>query len=325
MINDLWNKISNNKVFKIIFWIFIFFGIPLGINLLISFTDFLYGWKGWALSPEGIHNKEWLEFWSNYIIGVIALISVYSLWSSGKKDREHQRNVEKAKYYAEHLVDEQNAIVSVCKAFDVSVPYNIFNQMDTQNVSYLKQIIQASRDNVFNTQCELELLTDISVFLKDEDVKRFTDFQLVKDVRDTYYNLEQKYIDILNKCDNYLNLAYKKNNVQSRIQIYNEMKRVQTERLQMLQDFITPENLVKNETLIEIQNEINNYNKEIIMLEKEIIILEEEMNNSIDGFKDLKEINEELKPKLINSLKCYINMKKSKIDMIIKKGYFEIK
>ena len=48
---------------------------PIVFNVGLVFTDYIYVNYGFTLSPNGVGNKEWLEFYQNYIIGAAALIS----------------------------------------------------------------------------------------------------------------------------------------------------------------------------------------------------------------------------------------------------------
>lgn len=318
MINDLWNKLSNNKVFKIFFWSLIFVGIPLIINVLLCCTDFLYKKMGWTLSPEGIQNKSWLEFWCNYLIGIIALVSVYSLWSSSKRDRNHQNNIELAKYYSEHICEEQRVIINMCKAFDTSVPYKMLNQGNMQNIVQSKQVIQMARDNVLNTQCELEIITDIVFWADDRNDEKPEDLQLFKLFRETYYTLEQKYINILDECDYYLSLIEEQRYAHDKIQITSDLIRAYKDRIQILQASASS-NYFGNQygEICKSQNAIDFYSKEIISLNEKIKSLDDEKASFGNSLDDFKEISQKLKPKLIGIATQYIRLKNSKLIMII--------
>lgn len=299
--------------------------LPGIINSLLCYTDFLYIKKGWTLSPVGVGNKEWLEFWSTYIVAIITLLSALLVWFSSKKERRRQNNIEIERLYMEDLKREQQILVDVVKGMDIALVYKTLTLASSENIYETREKLQIKRDEILNGQSEMEIFTDISISLEQcNDACKY--HKIVKSIHDKYYKLEGTCINIINNCDEYLVKMSLTNGLNKEKQGYEDVIKIQNEIINKQQKLIengllqATQKMSAEKEISDLQTKINEYNYEMQYCRKKINTLEIEMNESLEMIKVLFNTLNEEKPNFVNACKDYINYKKSKIKEIIDTG-----
>lgn len=317
----LWSKI---KTFIKKYWIWcsiIFFAIgPLLLNLGLYFTDAIYDKFGYSLTARGLDNQDWLDFWGTYLSVLIAFVGICFAWKSSDEDRKKDKRERQAKEYGEHLEEEKHILTEICQSFNTDVVYKSLLELNNMEVQGCKRVLQSARERVLNAQVEFELLTDIAEGFHNCENCNFNpcyDKENMTAIRELYYKMERLYLELLQKCDTYLNSIVNTNRIE--VQIRNNKNIIS-----LLQQRIIYAKEISGTTS---HDEIRKMEEEILYAESEIASLEEERI----GAEELKElsdsiissanlVSQNMKPELIRYSKSYIDWKKRHKEELLQEG-----
>jgi hypothetical protein len=85
-VKSVWNRLSiTKKVIAIIFSFLVI--VPLSINGLLQFSNWLFQITHWNTSAFGLGNSEWLNFWGSYFGGITTVIAVW--WTVSQTERHY--------------------------------------------------------------------------------------------------------------------------------------------------------------------------------------------------------------------------------------------
>lgn len=181
---------------------------PLFINIGLMITDCVFRKTGWTLTAIGLNNKNWLEFWKDYISIAIAFLGIYLVWDSSNKDRKKQSDKDLAEQYLQGVRQEEKVLVDISQCFNIGIIYKsllILSGMATQDS---RLILQESRDRIDEAHVKFELLTELADdFQKCEscDNNPCKDKEIKVKIRDIFYDIEKHYIAMLNLGEEYCN------------------------------------------------------------------------------------------------------------------------
>ena len=221
LMKKLWSKI---KTFIKKHWIWcsiIFFAIgPLLLNLGLYLTDAIYDKFAYSLTARGLDNQDWLDFWGTYLSVLIAFVGICFAWKSSDEDRKKDKRERQAKEYGEHLEEEKHILTEVCQSFNTDVVYKSLLELNNMEVQGCKRVLQSARERVLNAQVEFELLTDIAEGFHNCENCNFNpcyDKENMTAIRELYYKMEGLYLELLQKCDTYLNSIVNTNRIEVQI------------------------------------------------------------------------------------------------------------
>ena len=205
--NNNKNKTQLDK--NIICVIIIVFCLPIILAIGLAITDYCFLKFGWTLSPSGLGNREWLQFFQNYLIGITAIFSALLVWRASKDEIKSQRRLEQNRHIIADIDKERQVLVGVCKAFDTAVIYHAFNVKSELEVAEGIEIIQHGRDKALTSQIEFEMLTLLPRIAENgsDSLYHLIADSLVK----TYYDTLKLYHEVLNNGDSMIQLIKRKN------------------------------------------------------------------------------------------------------------------
>lgn len=86
---SFWNRLSTSKK-AILIIIFLVVIVPLIINGLFLFCNWLFRITTWNISAVGLGNSEWLTFWGSYFGGIATFFAVW--WTVSQSERHYERS-----------------------------------------------------------------------------------------------------------------------------------------------------------------------------------------------------------------------------------------
>lgn len=99
-----WNKQSMPKIAVLIILFLII--VPLVINGLFLFCNWLFKITTWNISAAGLGNSEWLTFWGSYFGGIATVIAVW--WTVTQTEKHYQQTSdEQKKQNAQIILDKE--------------------------------------------------------------------------------------------------------------------------------------------------------------------------------------------------------------------------
>ena len=203
---------------SLIFVIIMLIVAPALINGGLAATDVLYNKLGITLTAKGLDNENWLDFWKYYLSTAIAFFGVYLVWDTANKDRRSKDNKDDSIQYLNRVSQEEKTLVEVVQCFNTGIIYKALNQLGETTVQECKAVLQDTRDKVDEAHIKFEMLTDIV-----DDYERCggcdynpcADRKTKEKVSGIFYDMEKRYIHLLNMGDDYLNkVAAEKRNLE---------------------------------------------------------------------------------------------------------------
>lgn len=290
----------------LIFVIVAFMSAPLFINVGLIIADIIYEKTGIILTASGLSNVQWLDFWKEYLTITISFLGIYLVYISSKKDRESQLKERNAQQYLEDVKREENILVEVTQSFDTGVVYEALLQREYCNPEAGEKLLADSRNNMDSAHIKFELLTDLC-----DDFERCkncsspcVDKSIMVELRDLFYNMEKKYVDMLGLAENLIQQLNQEIKFVNLLNIQNALYSNTYE----ITELYEKRGLKDEATASKI--ELENIKKEIKNLEKTKQELAQKTESLEKIQKEKGHIENEMRPKFIKYCKTYIDIKK---------------
>ncbi len=300
-------KISVHKK-SLFFVIIMLVAAPLLINSGLAATDVLYNKLGITFTAKGLSNESWLDFWKYYLSTAIAFFGVYLVWDTANKDRKSRDNNDNSIQYLNRVSQEEKTLVEVVQCFNTGIIYKALNQLGETTVQECKAVLQETRDKLDEAHIKFEMLTDI---VDDRercggcDYNPCADRKTKERVSGIFYEMEKRYIHLLNMGDNYLNkVAAEKRNL--------EIMENQTRIRENLKNQISYMQLRGSsyEELVQKQEELANVEQQIEELNKAKMSREEMEKLVVSAEQEIDSLAKE-RAEFIGYCKSYINLRKA--------------
>lgn len=281
---------------------------PIFINIGLVATDYFYQKTGATLTAVGVNNENWLEFWKDYISIAIAFLGIYLVWDSSNKDRKKQYNKDLAEQYLQRISQEEKVLVEVSQCFNTGIIYKSLVTLDGMAAKDSRLILQDSRDKLDEAHVKFELLTELSNdFQKCENCNYnpCRDKEIMKEIRDIFYDMEEHYTNMLNLGEEYCNKVVEGQRNLEMINIH--MKLVNNIKQQISwsnKEGISPDDINDlQEQLAEEEQQLRELN--------EAKLSEDILNSMVKPIhKEIDNISKILRPKFNKYCKSYIDTKK---------------
>lgn len=281
---------------------------PIFINVGLMFTDYYYQKTGNTLTAMGLNNENWLEFWKDYISITIAFSGVYLVWDSSSKDRKKQYNRDSAEQYLRSVSQEENVLVEVSQCFNTGIIMKSLVIFGNMAVQESRLVLQDARDKVDEAHVKFELLTELSDdFQKCMNCKYnpCIDKEIMKDIRDIFYDMEKHYIIMLNLGEEY---CEKITSGQRNLEMIGIQKKLVSNLKQQILQLQNNSNRV---------DEIYKLKQQLVEEEKRLKELNEEkisgdmLKEMVEPlYKEIDDISKNMRPKFNRYCKSYIDIKK---------------
>lgn len=325
------NKLDKIRIFIKRHWILstvvFLVMVPLLLNIGLFVTDIIYDKYGLTLTANELGNQDWLEFMSTYLSVVIAFIGICLARESSNADRKRDKNEKLAQEYGEEVNEEKNVLIEMCQSFNTDIVWKIFIEINNPNTNECKRILQNAREQVLNAQVKFELLTDIvDDFQKCEkcDFNPCYDKENMIAIRDLYYKMQNRYFDMLENVNAYIDKIEQQKIDENKIYIKENIVKNSKDMISILKqrivytDEMTTQEIFDN--IQKIEQEISYLNSEIEKLKEQNINIEkmQELANPI--VESIKVISQDMKPKMISYCKSYIGWKKRHKEELFQDG-----
>lgn len=239
--------------------------VPVLINCGLAVTDVLCDKLGITLTAKGLGNESWLDFWKYYLSTVIAFLGVYLVWDTANRDRKSRDNKDDSIQYLSRVNQEEKTLVEVVQCFNTGIIYKVLNQLGGTTVQECKAVLQETRDNMDEAHIKFEMLTDIVDHY--EKCNRCESPCLDKEIKEkvsaTFYDMERRYVSLLNLGDDYLNKVATEKRIFDKVGIQSLLRdnlKKQISYLQQTGGFY--EELVrKQEELLNAEKQIDELNR----------------------------------------------------------------
>ena len=100
-----WNRLSTSKkAVLIVFFLLVI--VPLCINGLIRFCNWVFQITDWNISAFGLGNSEWLTFWGSYFGGIATVLAVW--WTVSQTERHYLQTTQEQKRQNELIKKEHD-------------------------------------------------------------------------------------------------------------------------------------------------------------------------------------------------------------------------
>lgn len=304
------NQENRKLVLKkcLLFGIILLFVAPLLINGGLIVTDVFCDKLGITLTAKGLGNESWLDFWKYYLSTVIAFLGVYLVWDTANKDRKSRDNQADSIQYLERVSLEEKTLVEVVQCFNTGIIYKALNQLGETTVQECKAVLQDTRDKVDEAHIKFEMLTDIV-----DDYERCggcdynpcADRKTKEKVSGIFYDMEKRYIHLLNMGDDYLNkVAAEKRNL--------EMEGIQKQIRDNVKKQISclQQRRCSYEELVQKQEELSNVERQIEELNKAKMSWEEMEKLIGPAEQEIDSLAKE-RAEFIGYCKSYMNLRKA--------------
>ncbi len=293
---------------SLIFVIIMLIVAPALINGGLAATDVLYNKLGITLTAKGLDNENWLDFWKYYLSTAIAFFGVYLVWDTANKDRRSKDNKDDSIQYLNRVSQEEKTLVEVVQCFNTGIIYKALNQLGETTVQECKAVLQDTRDKVDEAHIKFEMLTDIV-----DDYERCggcdynpcADRKTKEKVSGIFYDMEKRYIHLLNMGDDYLNkVAAEKRNL--------EMEGIQKQIRDNVKKQISclQKRGCSYEELVQKQEELSNVERQIEELNKAKMSWEEMEKLIGSAEQEIDSLAKE-RAEFIGYCKSYMNLRKA--------------
>lgn len=299
------------KSFQQKYWLFLVIILlivaPIFINIGLIVTDYYYQKTGNVLTAVGLTNENWLEFWKDYISIAIAFFGIYLVWDSSNKDRKKQYNRELAEQYLHTVSQEENVLVEVSQCFNTAIIMRSLVIYGNTAAQESRLVLQDARDKIDEAHVKFELLTNLSNDFQQCKNCKYNpciDKEIMKDIRDIFYDIEKHYINMLNLGEEYCEkISSGQYNlemlgIQERL-VYNLKQQI----LQFQDNYTASEIYDLEQQLIEEEKKLKKLNE--AKLSGDIL------NEMIEPIhKEIVYISKDMRPKFNRYCKSYIDIKK---------------